>query len=92
VRAMQAANVPERAQAAALAVRIAHERRDRSAAADRRFQLYPFVVAAGARADMDQIDLVRRALRAIPPEQATALVLRLHEGFGRTNRGDARSE
>jgi len=28
-------------------------------------------------------DLVRRALRAIPPEQAAALVLRLHEGFSR---------
>jgi RNA polymerase sigma-70 factor (ECF subfamily) len=32
-------------------------------------------------ADADRSDLVRRALRAIPPDQATALVLRLHEGF-----------
>lgn len=28
-------------------------------------------------------DLVRRALRSIPPEQAAVLVLRLHEGFSR---------
>lgn len=28
-------------------------------------------------------DAVRRALRAIPPERATALMLRLHEGFSR---------
>jgi len=31
--------------------------------------------------DAGEVDLVRRALRAIPPDQATALVLRLHEGF-----------
>lgn len=49
----------------------------------RRWRFVPF----GARdfespAASDDIELVRRALRAIKPDQATALVLRLHEGFG----------
>lgn len=38
-------------------------------------------VAAGR--DIDEVDAVREALRAIAPEQAIALVLRLHEGFSR---------
>jgi len=49
---------------------------------DRRLRFIPF----GGRElalerDVAEIDLVRHALRAIAPEQATALVLRLHEGF-----------
>jgi RNA polymerase sigma-70 factor (ECF subfamily) len=51
----------------------------------RRERLLRFVPFLGRErapeANSDEVDLVRRALRAIPPEQATALVLRLHEGF-----------
>ena len=54
---------------------------DRSRRA-RRFAFVPFLgVEPAPERDTDQIDLVRRVLRAIPPEQSTALVLRLHEGF-----------
>lgn len=51
----------------------------------RRFAFLPF---SGRERD-DRVtfdadgDVVRRALRQIPPDQATALVLRLHEGFSR---------
>lgn len=51
----------------------------------RRERILRFVPFTGREqapdAGSDETDLVRRALRAIPPEQATALVLRLHEGF-----------
>lgn len=48
----------------------------------RRFRFIPFIgIEATPARDIDQIDLVRRVLRAMPPEQSTALVLRLHEGF-----------
>ena len=57
-------------------VAIDHIRRDR------RFRFLPFAGSEPApERDIPVIDLVRRALRALPPEQATALVLRLHEGF-----------
>ncbi len=51
----------------------------------RRFAFLPFSGRErDDRATFDaDADVVRRALRAIPPEQATALVLRLHEGFSR---------
>lgn len=48
----------------------------------RRFAFVRFLgVEPAPERDTDQIDLVRRVLRSIPPEQSTALVLRLHEGF-----------
>ena len=48
----------------------------------RRFRFVPFLGTEPAPdRDTDQIDLVRRVLHAMPPEQSTALVLRLHEGF-----------
>ncbi len=51
----------------------------------RRERILRFVPFAGheqaPEVRSDEADLVRRALRAIAPEQATALVLRLHEGF-----------
>jgi RNA polymerase sigma-70 factor (ECF subfamily) len=51
----------------------------------RRERLVRFVPFLGReeapRHDPERSDLVRRSLRAIAPEQATALVLRLHEGF-----------
>ena len=49
---------------------------------DRRFRFIPFIGRETApERNSAEIDLVRRALRAIAPDQATALVLRLHEGF-----------
>jgi RNA polymerase sigma-70 factor (ECF subfamily) len=49
---------------------------------DRRLRFIPFAGREVApERDVAEIDLVRCALRAIAPEQATALVLRLHEGF-----------
>jgi RNA polymerase sigma-70 factor (ECF subfamily) len=57
-------------------VAIDHIRRER------RFRFLPFLGSEPApERDASAVDLVRRALRALPPEQATALVLRLHEGF-----------
>ena len=57
-------------------VAIDHIRRER------RFRFLPFTDREPApERDVPVVDLVRRALRALPPEQATALVLRLHEGF-----------
>lgn len=48
----------------------------------RRWQFLPFVGREPETSlPSDDVDLVRRSLRAIAPEQATALVLRLHEGF-----------
>lgn len=48
----------------------------------RRFRFIPFVgIERAPDRNTDQIDLVRRVLHAMPPEQSTALVLRLHEGF-----------
>jgi len=51
----------------------------------RRERILRFVPFLGreraAETDPEEADLVRSALRAMPPEQATALVLRLHEGF-----------
>lgn len=54
----------------------------------RRRRLLSFVPFSGAERDgrpaFDaEADAVRRALRAIPPDEAVALVLRLHEGFSR---------
>lgn len=51
----------------------------------RRFAFMPFSGRErDDRAMFDaDADVVRRTLRAIPPEEATALVLRLHEGFSR---------
>ena len=49
---------------------------------ERILRFIPFVgLERAPEANSDEVDLVRRALRAIPPDQATALVLRLHEGF-----------
>lgn len=49
----------------------------------RRFRFVRFIGRETApERDGGEVDLVRRALREIAPEQATALVLRLHEGFG----------
>ena len=57
-------------------VAIDHVRRSR------RFSFLPFVgIEPAPERDADQIDLVRRVLQAMPPDQSTALVLRLHEGF-----------
>lgn len=57
-------------------VAIDHIRREK------RFRFLPFAGSEPApERDVPLVDLVRRALRALPPEQATALVLRLHEGF-----------
>jgi RNA polymerase sigma-70 factor (ECF subfamily) len=51
----------------------------------RRERLLRFVRFAGheraPQVGSEETDLVRTALRAIAPEQATALVLRLHQGF-----------
>jgi len=51
----------------------------------RRERLLRFVPFIGreqaAESDPGEADLVRTALRSLAPEQATALVLRLHEGF-----------
>lgn len=51
----------------------------------RRERILRFVPFVGreqaAEIDREEADLVRSALRSISPEQATALVLRLHEGF-----------
>ena len=51
----------------------------------RRFAFLPFSGSErNDRAAFDvDADVVRSALRSVPPEQATALVLRLHEGFSR---------
>lgn len=54
----------------------------------RRRRRVAFLPFSGAERDEAPIfdhdgELVRRALRAIPPEQAAALVLRLHERFSR---------
>jgi RNA polymerase sigma-70 factor (ECF subfamily) len=83
VRAMQAANIPEReGDLRPWLYRIATNAAIDRLRRDRRFSFIPFAGREPApERDMDQIDLVRRSLRAIPPEQATALVLRLHEGF-----------
>lgn len=83
VRAMRASTFPELSREMrpwlyriATNVAIDHLRRSR------RFRFIPFVGREPApERNTDQIDLVRRVLRAIPPEQAAALVLRLHEGF-----------
>jgi RNA polymerase sigma-70 factor (ECF subfamily) len=48
---------------------------------ERRWQFLPFSGREAAPLPSDDVELVRRSLRAITPEQATALVLRLHEGF-----------
>lgn len=49
---------------------------------ERLLRFVPFIGTEEApRAESDETELVRRALRSISPEQATALVLRLHEGF-----------
>lgn len=49
---------------------------------ERLLRFVPFIGWEEApQADREESELVRRALRAIAPEQATALVLRLHEGF-----------
>lgn len=55
----------------------------------RRGQLIRWIPFTGREPDEGaafdaRADAVRVALRAIPPEQAGALVLRLHEGFSRT--------
>lgn len=51
----------------------------------RRERILRFVPFVGrehaAETDREEADLVRHALRSIPPDQATAVVLRLHEGF-----------
>lgn len=48
----------------------------------RRFRFIPFLgIEPAPDRNTEQIDLVRRVLHAMPPEQSTALVLRLHEGF-----------
>jgi RNA polymerase sigma-70 factor (ECF subfamily) len=50
----------------------------------RRFRFLPLERASDVHVvPSDEVDLVRRALRSIPPEQAVALVLRLHEGRSR---------
>lgn len=50
---------------------------------ERLVRFVPFIGREQApEVSSEDADLVRRALRSIPPEQATALVLRLHEGFG----------
>lgn len=49
---------------------------------ERRLRFLPFLGNEVApERNSDEIDSVRRVLRAIPPDQAVALVLRLHEGF-----------
>jgi RNA polymerase sigma-70 factor (ECF subfamily) len=49
---------------------------------ERLLRFVPFVGSERApENDREEIDLVRRALRSIAPEQAAALVLRVHEGF-----------
>lgn len=81
-RAMRAGTVP--ADASAWLYRIAsnaaidHLRRRRRL----RFLRLPPEAVAPTR-DTDDLELVRRALRSIPPDQAVALVLRLHEGRSR---------
>ncbi len=64
---------------AVLGLAIDHLRRRR------RFAFLPFSGSErDDRATFDvDADVVRSALRSVPPEQATALVLRLHEGFSR---------
>jgi RNA polymerase sigma-70 factor (ECF subfamily) len=56
----------------------------------RRFAFIPF--SGGEQGESDavdpEIDHVRRALRAIPPDQAIALVLCLQEGFSRREAAD----
>lgn len=48
----------------------------------RRWRFVPFAGdEPGAIPPSDEVEAVRRALRVISAEQATALVLRLHEGF-----------
>ena len=81
-RAMGASRYPVSAELRPWLYRIAtnlaldHLRRSR------RFRFIPFVGRETAsERNSAEIDLVRRALRAIAPEQATVLVLRLHEGF-----------
>lgn len=49
---------------------------------ERLLRFVPFLGRERAEeTDREEADLVRRALRSIAPDQATALVLRLHEGF-----------
>lgn len=82
-RAMRAARVPRAAHEIRpwlyrIATNIAVDRLRR----ERRFSFVPFLGREIApEPDAEQVDLVRRALRAIPSDQAVAIVLRLHEGF-----------
>lgn len=82
-RAMRASRAPHAAEEMRpwlyrIATNVAVDRLRR----ERRFSFVPFLGREIApEPDAEQVDLVRRALRAIAPDQAVALVLRLHEGF-----------
>lgn len=82
-QAMRASSVPEgpeelRPWLYRIATNLAIDRLRRQ----RRFRFVPFLGRETApERNVGEIDLVRRALRMIAPEQAAALVLRLHEGF-----------
>jgi RNA polymerase sigma-70 factor (ECF subfamily) len=83
VRAMRAKRLPERESEyrpwlyrIASNLAIDHLRRPRPLDIARVFR-------HAAPPPIEEMDQVRAALRAIPPEQAVALVLALHEGFSR---------
>jgi RNA polymerase sigma-70 factor (ECF subfamily) len=82
-RAMGAANLPPTAHLRPWLYRIAT---NLAISALRRRRLTTLLGSEPqARSDdqSDEADLVRRALASIPPDQAVALVLQLHEGFSR---------
>ena len=85
VRAIQSARVPAEGELRPWLYRIASNLViDRA----RRARLLRFVPFAGTEeaptVERDAIEPVREALRAIAPELAVTLVLRLHEGFSRS--------
>lgn len=84
-RAGRAAHLPADSDALPWLYRIATNLAVDHLRRHRRFAFLPFSGReSDDRATFDaDADVVRRALRAIPPDQATALVLRLHEGFSR---------
>jgi RNA polymerase sigma-70 factor (ECF subfamily) len=85
IRAERAARIPAVAELRPWLYRIATNLAIDQLRRSRRFAFLPF---SGREVDEraafdDGADAVRRALRAIPADEAVTLVLRLHEGYSR---------
>lgn len=84
VRAIAAEHQPPPAELRPWLYRIASNLAISQLRRDRRWQLLAFSRTAAASASaMEELEHVRSALRAIPPDQAAALVLTTHHGFSR---------